>query len=161
MGQGENWTHLTHLTTCLWMVAALIQTGEVSLTKWAKYMPSRGQYAQSRQRRIRRWLGNPRVNVHRLYKPIIQAALANWEDECLYVSLDTMQVWDEFCLIRLAIVHRGRALPLAWRVLQHSSVTVAFSEYHQMLRQITEPLFSASSGRFPQEGLRPALEEPG
>lgn len=115
------------------MVAALIQTGEVNLTKWAKYMPCRGQYAQSRQRRIRRWLGNRRINVHRLYKPIIQAALATWEDPCLYVSLDTTQYWDEYCLIRLAVVHRGRALPLAWRVLEHSSATVAFSEYHEML----------------------------
>ena len=118
---------------CLWLVAALIQTGEVSLTKWAKYIPCRGQYAQSRQRRIRRWLGNPRINVHRLYKPIIQAALATWEDSCMYVSLDTTQFWDEYCLLRLAVVHRGRALPLAWRVLEHSSATVAFSEYQEML----------------------------
>ena len=118
---------------CLWLVAALIQTGEVSLTKWAKYVPCRGQYAQSRQRRIRRWIGNSRINVHRLYKPIIQTALANWEDSCVYVSLDTTQFWDEYCLIRLAVVHRGRALPLAWRVLEHSSATVAFSEYQEML----------------------------
>jgi len=115
------------------MVAALIQTGEVNLTKWAKHMPCRGQYAQSRQRRIRRWLGNPRINVHRLYKPIIQAALAQWEEPCLYVSLDTTQYWDEYCLIRQAVVHRGRALPLAWRVMEHSSATVAFDAYREML----------------------------
>lgn len=133
LGQGPNWAHLSHLTTCLWLVAALIQTGEVNLTKWAKYVPCRGQYAQSRQRRIRRWLGNPRINVHRLYKPIIQAALTNWEEPCLYLSLDTTQFWDKYCLIRLAVVHRGRALPLAWRVLEHSSATVAFSEYQEML----------------------------
>ncbi|NJO21338.1 MAG: transposase [Spirulinaceae cyanobacterium RM2_2_10] len=133
LGQGTSWMHLGHLTTCLWLVAALIQTGEVSLTKWVKYVPCRGQYAQSRQRRIRRWLGNSRINVHRLSKPIIQAALATWEDPCLYVSLDTTQFWDEYCLIRLAVVHRGRALPLAWRVLEHASATVAFSEYPEML----------------------------
>lgn len=115
------------------MVAALIQTGEVSLTKWAKYMPCRGQYAESRQRRIRRWLGNSRINVHRLYKPIIQAALADWTDRCLYLSLDTTLFWDEYCLIRLAVVHRGRALPVAWRVLKHGSASVSFSEYHEML----------------------------
>ena len=101
------------------MVVAVIQTGEVSLPKWAKYIPCRGQYAQSRERRARRWLGNCRINIHRLYKPIIQAALAGWQDECLYLSLDTTLFWDEYCLIRLAVVHRGRALPLAWRVLEH------------------------------------------
>jgi len=117
------------------MVAALIQTGEVSLTKWAKYIPCRGQYAESRERRARRWLGNSRLNIHRLYKPIIQAALADWQDDCLYVSLDTTLFWDEYCLIRLAVVHRGRALPLAWRVLKHPSASVSFDEYDEVLRQ--------------------------
>ena len=111
----------------------MIQTGEVSLTKWAKYVPCRGQYAQSRQRRIQRWLKNPRINVHRLYKPLIQGALSTWQDNCLYVSLDTTQFWDEYCLIRLAVVHRGRALPQASRVLKHNSATVAISENLEML----------------------------
>lgn len=135
LGQGCNWAHLTHMTTCLWMVAALIQTGTVSLPKWAKYVPCRGQFAQSRERRVRRWLGNNRINVHRLYKPIIQAALADWQDDCLSVSLDTTMFWDEYCLIRLAVVHRGRALPLAWRVLKHQSASVAFNEYAELLWQ--------------------------
>ncbi|NEP48233.1 MAG: hypothetical protein F6K65_05100 [Moorea sp. SIO3C2] len=29
ISQPCEWAHLSHLTTCLWMVAALIQTGEV------------------------------------------------------------------------------------------------------------------------------------
>ncbi len=117
------------------MVAALIQTGEVSLTKWTTYLPCRGRYAQSKQRRVRRWLGNSRINIHRLYKPIIQAALATWQEECLYLSLDTSLFWEEYCLIRVAVVHRGRALPLTWRVLKHGSASVAFSEYREMLMQ--------------------------
>ena len=44
------------------------------------YIPCRGKFAQSRQRRIQRWLNNPRINVHRLYKPLIQKALANWSE---------------------------------------------------------------------------------
>lgn len=115
------------------MVAALIQTGEVNLTRWIAYIPCRGHYAQSKQRRVRRWLGNSRINVHRLYKPIIQAVLADWREKTLYLSLDTSLFWDEYCLIRLAVVHRGRALPLAWRVLKHPSASVAFGDYQPML----------------------------
>jgi hypothetical protein len=133
LGQDYDWAHLSHLTTCLWMVAALIQTGEVNLTRWIAYIPCRGHYAQSKQRRVRRWLGNSRINIHRLYKPIIQAALADWREDCLYLSLDTSLFWDEYCLIRLAVVHRGRALTLAWRVLQHKSASVSFDDYQQML----------------------------
>ena len=140
LGQDYGWAHLSHLTTCLWMVAALIQTGEVNLTRWIAYIPCRGHYAQSKQRRVRRWLGNSRINIHRLYKPIIQAALADWQEDCLYLSLDTSLFWDEYCLIRLAVVHRGRALPLAWRVLEHESASVAFSEYQEMLTQAAKYL---------------------
>ena len=117
------------------MVAALIQTGEVSLTKWISYIPCRGTFAQSKQRRVRRWLGNSRINVHRLYKPLIQAALSTWSDECFYLSLDTSLFWEEYCLIRLAVVHKGRALPLTWRVLKHASASVAAADYQEMLKQ--------------------------
>ena len=73
-----------------------------------------GLNAQSKQRRVRRWLGNSRINVHRLYKPLIQAALAHWQQPTIYLSLDTSLFWEEYCLIRLAVVHRGRVLPLAF-----------------------------------------------
>ncbi len=74
------------------MIVALIHTGSVSLTKWSIYIDSRGKYAQSRQRRIQRWLNNPRINVHRLYKSLIQAALANWSEESMFLALDTSPV---------------------------------------------------------------------
>ena len=117
------------------MVVALIHSGEVNLTRWLPYLPSRGCYAQSKQRRVRRWLGNSRINIHKLYKPLIRAALADWQDECLYLSLDTSLFWDQYCLIRIAVVHRGRALPVAWRVLHHRSATVAFNDYKAVVNQ--------------------------
>lgn len=107
------------------MVVALIHTGEVNITRWLPYLPCRGQLAQSKQRRVSRWLHNARINVHRLYKPLIKAALSTWQEDCLYFSLDTSLFWDEYCLVRLAVVHRGRALPLVWRVLEHSSASVS------------------------------------
>ncbi|MEL6131311.1 MAG: transposase, partial [Cyanobacteria bacterium J06628_4] len=117
------------------MVAALIQSGEVNLTRWIPYIPCRGKYAQSKQRRIQRWLYNSRINVHRLYKPLIQAALADWKESCIYLSLDTSLFWDEYCLVRLVVVHRGRALPVVWRVMEHRSASVAFTDYREMLQQ--------------------------
>jgi hypothetical protein len=126
---------LGHLTTCLWMVCALIQSGEVNLTRWIAYIPCRGKYAQSKQRRIQRWLYNSRINVHRLYKPLIKAALADWQESCIYLSLDTSLFWDDYCLVRLVVVHRGRALPVVWRVMEHRSASVAFTDYREMLCQ--------------------------
>jgi hypothetical protein len=80
-------------------------------------------------------LQNSRINIHRLYKPLIQSALANWHEECLYLTLDTSTYWEEYCLVRLAVVYRGRALPVVWRVLKHSCASVAFNEYREMLYQ--------------------------
>lgn len=140
LGQGTSWAHLSHLTTCIWMVAAVIQSREVNLTKWLPYLPCRGKYAQSKQRRVRRWLGNNRINVHRLYKPIIKAALADWQDEMMYLSLDTSLYWDEYCLIRLAVVHRGRALPLSWRVLAHPSASVSANACRELLQDAAKLL---------------------
>ena len=134
------WTHLTHLKTCLAMVSALIHTGEVNLTRWIPYIPCRGLFAQSKQRRLSRWLHNARIQVFQLYSPLIRAALAEWQEECLYLSLDTSLFWDEYCLIRLAVVHRGRTLPLVWHVLKHESAAVSFDAYHQILEQSLESL---------------------
>ena len=99
---------------------ALIQTGSVNLTKWSIYIPCRGKYAQSRQRRIQRWLNNRRINVHQIYKSLIQAALAGWQEEKIFLALDTSMFWDQYCLVRLSVIHKGRALPVVWRVMKHS-----------------------------------------
>lgn len=140
LGQDIPWAHLSHLTTGIWMVIAVIQTGEVNLTQWLPYLPCRGWLAQSKQRRVRRWLGNSRINIHRLYKHIIKAALADWQDEVMYLSLDTSLFWDEYCLIRVAVVHRGRALPLGWRVLAHPSASVAADTYRELLQDVARLL---------------------
>ena len=99
LGQPEDWAHLSHLSTCIWLVIALIHTGSVNLTKWVTHVPCRGVFAQSTQRRIGRWLYSPRINIHRLYKPLIQAALADWKDKEIFLALDTSLFWDEYCLV--------------------------------------------------------------
>jgi len=48
--------------------------------------------------------------------------------------------WEEYCLVRLAVVYRGRALPVVWRVLKRRSASVAFNEYREMLDQAANRL---------------------
>lgn len=135
MSQPEDWSHLCHLKTCIWIVIALIHTGSVNLTKWSIYIPCRGKFAQSRQRRIQRWLNNPRINVHRIYKSLVKTALSDWSESKLFLALDTSLFWDEYCLVRLSVIHRGRALPLVWRVMKHESASVSFADYKEMIEQ--------------------------
>ena len=142
MSQADNWLHRSHLKTCIWLVVALIHTGNVNLTKWSIYIPCRGKFAQSRQRRIQRRLNNPRINVHRIYKSLIKAALADWQEENIFLALDTSLFWEEYCLVRLCVIHRGRALPVVWRVIEHESASVSFADYQEMIKQ--------AQGRLPQ-----------
>lgn len=131
--QHEKWLDRRHAKNLAWMVAALIQTGTVSLTAWIPFIRSRAQYAQSTQRRFRRWLENDRIHVNQLYGPLITEALSEWGEQTLYLALDTSMLWSEYCMIRLAVIYRGRSLPLIWKVLEHGSSSVAFSEYQELL----------------------------
>jgi len=80
--------------------------------------------------------------------------------EFLYLSLDASLFWDEYCLIRLAVVHRGRTLPVVWRVLKHRSTSVAFSEYREMLYQAAHQWFRGNSYfRIGWDWVKAALEQ--
>ena len=68
-----------------------------------------------------------------LYGPLMAHALAAWGEQVLYVALDTSMLWNTYCLIRLAVIYRGRAVPLVWCVLHHGSAQVAFAGYRDLL----------------------------
>jgi len=136
----RNWLDIRHLKTLAWMMTGLIQSGTISLPAWVPYVHSRAVYAQSTVRRFMRWLNNSRIKVHSLYGPLIQQALAEWGCRKLYLALDTSMLWEQFCLVRISVVYRGRAIPLVWKVLKHSSSSVAYEVYKDLLSQAAELL---------------------
>ena len=136
LSQHQNWLDFRHLKTLACMMVGLIQSGQISLTAWAPYVYSRAVYAQSRVRRFARWLDNERIAVPALYGPLIQQALAEWGDHIVYLALDTSMLWNTYCLVRLSIVYRGRAVPIRWKVLEHPSSSVAYDVYEEMLDMV-------------------------
>jgi len=133
LSQHENWLDIRHLYTLAWMMVGLIKSERVSLTAWIPYVLSRAKYAQSVQRRFQRWLHNSRIQVHHLYAPLIQEALADWGKYKLYLALDTSMLWNQYCLIRISVTYRGRAVPIVWEVLKHKSSSVSYETYKQLL----------------------------
>jgi hypothetical protein len=119
-----------------WMMAGLIQSGMISLTAWAPYVVSRAVYAQSTVRRFARWLDNQRIEVHHLYGPLIQQALAEWGNHVLYLALDTTTLWDEYCVVRISVIYRGRAVPIVWQALERGSSSVAYEIYRNLLDKV-------------------------
>ena len=41
-----------------------------------------------------------------------------------------------YCLIRIAVLYRGRAVPLVWQVVEHGSSSVAYKAYEALLEAI-------------------------
>ncbi len=140
LSQQQNWLDLRHLKTLAWMLVGLMQSGKISRTAWVPYVHSRAVYAQSSVRRFARWLEHDRIDVHALYGPLMQQALAEWGTQLLYRALDTSTLWNTDCLVRISIVYRGRAGPMAWKVLDHPSSRVAYDVYKDVLEEVVEVL---------------------
>jgi hypothetical protein len=133
LSQQANGLDRRHLKTLAWMMVGLMHSGLISLTAWAPYVISRARYAQSTVRRFRRWLANDKLEVCSLYGPLMQQALAEWGAQALYIALDTSMLWNTYCLIRLSVIYRGRAVPLVWCVLPHGSAQVRYDAYKDLL----------------------------
>jgi hypothetical protein len=93
----------------------------------------RAEFAQSTVRRFSRWLSNPRIQPLRLYAALLRGALGDLPEGRLFVALDTTMLWGGFCVVQLALVYRGRTLPVAWKVMRHKSASVAFGDYRWVL----------------------------
>jgi len=94
---------------------------------WSPFVVSRAQYSQSTVRRFRRWLDNDKIDrAHTLWSAhaaghgglVWQAALCG--------PAIPRCCGDTYCIVRLSVIYRGRAVPLMWSVLEHGSAAVAY-----------------------------------
>lgn len=135
LGQHAKWLDARHQQTLAWMMLGLISSKTISLGAWVPFVISRARYAQSTVRRFSRWLHNNRIKPQPLYGPLIEQALSAWVGKRLYVALDTSMLWNTYCMIRLCVIYRGRAVPLTWKVIEHGSASVAFEVYRELLEE--------------------------
>jgi hypothetical protein len=59
--------------------------------------------------------------------------VAEWGKQTRYLALDTTLLWHRYCVIRISLVYRGRAVPLGWEVVAHGSSRVAYEAYAALL----------------------------
>jgi hypothetical protein len=124
------------LVVLAWAVVGVCLTKTVNINKWGEVVIDNAQYASSRQRRFHRWLHNKHIRPVKFYFPLLQAALRDWPlGKTLYLSFDTSDLHNGYILIRLALVYRGRAIPVTWRVIKHNSATVSYRDYKVLLHQ--------------------------
>jgi hypothetical protein len=131
---GVRFHDLRILATFVWAVVGLILSGQVHLSCWSVYRFGQAK-AASKERQLARWLGNPRIVPSRIYRRLIRSVLADWEGHSVYLALDSSQLWGRFTVVRVALVYRGRALPVSWIVLASQSATVALKDYQVILTE--------------------------
>lgn len=127
------WRDDRHRQTFSWMVVGLIITRVLNPSSWTSIVEGRGENAESHLKAFMRWLRNDRINPYELYGPIIKEALVSWGENTLYLALDTSVIFKEYCLIRISVIYRGRAIPLVQKVIAHPSASVKFEEYKELL----------------------------
>jgi hypothetical protein len=124
------------LSTLAWAVIGLCLTHTVRLGAWAEVLESRAHSAAGRVRRFSRWLHHRAIHPQQWYAPVLQVGLGDWPlNTRVYMALDTT-VLTPFVLIGASLIYRGRAVPLAWRAMEHRSAKVAFEDYQPVLEQV-------------------------
>ena len=133
----STWGDIRRLVTLAWAVVGLCVSRKASLSSWGEAVESQAKQAASHTRRFQRWVDNTHVHIQALYAPLVRAALADWKATGrAYVALDVSVIkGSPFVLIRTSLIYRGRAIPLAWRVLKHASATVGYAGYEPVLEQ--------------------------
>jgi len=131
-----NYADLRHLFALGWAVVGLCMTQTVNFNKWGEVVISLARYASSHQRYFQRWLKNGRIKPLKLYYPLLNVSLSEWSlDNTLYLALDVSDLKNGYILIRLALIYRGRATPVTWRVMKHNSTSVSYKDYKVVLKQ--------------------------
>lgn len=127
---------IRRLVTLAWAVVGLCISKTVNFSQWGESVMSKAKKAASHKRRFQRWFHNEHIIPCSFYAPLVKAALHGWElTESVYVALDTSVLPRGYVLIRVALVYRGRTVPLAWSVIKHGSATVGYTTYEGVLRQ--------------------------
>lgn len=119
------------------LVRAVIVSKTISLPDGLPFIDGKAVMAQSKERRLSRWLLNERIEVPQIYGPMIYAALSSWGARAVYLAFDTCLLWENYCCLRLCVCYRGRAIPIAWKVIEHKSSSVAFEVYGPWIKEVS------------------------
>lgn len=130
------WNDVRNADTCAWLVAGCLHSQRCSLPHWASGRVSQAQYAASRELQARRFLKNPKIDPLGVYGPLVVSALRDWGEHQMVLALDTSMLFNRFCLIRVAVLFRGRSVPLAQEVLEHGSAQVSTAQLLPVLARV-------------------------
>lgn len=114
-------------------IAAILQSQSGCLSHWLSYLSHRQCKARSHLERLSYFVHNPKIASETFYAPMVKQFLKAWKEMAMILTLDTSMLWDQYCLIEVCLAWGGRSFPLAQKVIEHGSATVAFTDYVSVL----------------------------
>jgi DDE family transposase len=122
------------LTNLSLLVFGLFAAGNSQLPRIAAKLPLPSGAASLTQR-LRRLLMNEAVKPTELYRPVARFLLSCFAGGSARLILDATDLGGRLPILFAALAYRGRALPLAWRMLPAMGCS-AFSEQKALLSQV-------------------------
>jgi Transposase DDE domain len=119
------------LTTLAALLSGIVGSKSTQRPSVATKIPD-GTKPESRVKRLTRWLDNERILEEVSFLPSVDLLVTQWALETLVVVMDGSVVGRGCLALRLHVVYKGRALPLAWRV-RHSPKGHCPAELHSAM----------------------------
>ncbi len=110
--------HVYRSRNLAWLLAGLLASGSVHLSKVANQIPGAAQRG-SRSRRLSRFVDNGAVRVRAWYAPVATGLLAAAAQAgAVRLIIDGTKVTTSHQLLMVAVAYRRRALPIVWTWLR-------------------------------------------
>jgi hypothetical protein len=107
-----------HFNTLAALICGLVGGQRADLPTIADHAPSNGATQASLIARFRRWLQHDAQTLDGWFLPVAQALLATLASQPVLLVMDGSVVGRGCVALMLSVVYHGRALPLAWLVVQ-------------------------------------------
>ena len=139
-----------HLTTLAALISGIVGSKSTQLPSVATKIPD-GTKPESRVKRLTRWLDNARILEEVYFLPYAESLLAQLALETLVIVMDSRVVGRGCLALRLHVVDKGRALPLAWRV-RHSPKGHCPEELHIAMVELMSTVIPGKRSQECHEG---------
>lgn len=98
-----------------WFSYGIILAQSCRLSRVAMHLTN-GQQASSMERRLQRWLANPRLRMEWLFEAWVGWVLGQWGNAALLLVVDETKLGNQVAVMMVSLSYQGSALPLIWRV---------------------------------------------
>ncbi len=151
-----------HFITLAALISGIVGSRQTQLPAIASKLPDRTQ-RESRVKRFRRWLTNPSVTPELYFLPFAEALIQSLAHCTLVLVIDGSTVGRGCVALLVSLVYQGRALPIAWLVIQGRKGHFAETTHIHLLEQVQVLVPSEASvimlgdGEFDGPGLQACL----